>query len=75
MITRNSEVVAGNGAYRISIGLTEISERNRLAAGYTSTLEVTGHHPGVYEYTVSNRAMTSNVTGSFGVEGKYPHHH
>ena len=73
MITRNTEVVAESGTYRIhNITLTATTQKNHLASAYTSTLEVTGYLPGVYEYTVSNRAMTSAVTGNYEVDGNAP---
>ena len=65
VITRNGEVV-GNGPYNVSI---RVDQANRENAGYASILVVTGDLPGIYEYIVSNRAMTSNVTGTFGVQG------
>ena len=68
-ITRNDEVV-GNGLYTISIRLISgRSQAERLNPGYTSTLVVTGDLPGMYEYTVSNRALTSSVTSSFNIQG------
>ena len=68
-ITRNSEVV-GSGTYSIKIGVTRVVEVDRLDSAYTSTLVVTGDLPGVYEYTVSNRAMASSVTDSYSIQGK-----
>ena len=70
-ITRNSEVVGG-GPSNISIRLISGElQTDRLSPVYTSTLVVTGDFPGVYEYTVFNRAMASSVTDSFGIQGKH----
>ena len=69
--TRNSEVV-GNGPYTISMRLISgARQADRLNPGYISTLIVTGDLPGVYEYTVSNRAMTSSVTQRFSIQGEH----
>ena len=38
-------------------------------ARYISRLVVTGVSPGVYQYSASNRAMTSPRTDSFAIEG------
>ena len=69
-ITRNNEVV-GNGSYAIS--MTLISGKNqteRLNPRYSCTLTVLHDLPGVYVYTVSNRAMDSSVTNSTSIESK-----
>ena len=62
--------MVGEGTRSLSIRLTSGGERNRLIAGYTCILNLTGFFPGVYAYTVSNKAMTSNITASFGIQGK-----
>ena len=69
-ITRNSQVV-GDGPSRVSIILSGTSEANRLNPRYLSTLTITGNFPGMYEYSVINRAMTSSVTDNFGIQGKH----
>ena len=38
---------------------------------YRSTLTVTGRLPGVYQYSVTNRATYSMVTGTFTIEGNW----
>ena len=38
---------------------------------YTSRLVVTAVFPGLYQYSASNRAMASQRTASFNVEGTY----
>lgn len=67
--TRDGTVIADGGPYRISIAVTENTWSNRIAAGYTSTLEVTTCLPGVYEYTVSNRATATPLTDRFIIQG------
>ena len=67
--TRNGEVITDGGPYNISIAVTVDNQTNRIAAGYTSTLVVTGDLPGVYQYSVSNRAMTSSVDDTFAIQG------
>ena len=71
MITRNDEVI-GNGSYAIS--MTLISGRNqteRLNPRYACKLTVLHDLPGVYAYTISNRAMESSVTDTTGIQGKH----
>ena len=67
--TRNGAVITANSSYSISIAVTSDNGLNRQLAGYTSTLVVTGHLPGVYEYTISNRAMTTTRADSISIEG------
>ena len=70
-ITRNSQVV-GDGPSSFYIVLVSGSrEQDRLNPRYLNTLRVTGNYPGLYEYSVFNRAMTSSRTDSFGIQGKH----
>ena len=77
--TRNGEVLSDNDSYSISL---EVNEINRIdvfmndfddailrQSRYRSTLTVTGNLPGVYVYSVINRAMSSPRTASFTIEG------
>ncbi len=66
---RNGEVITDGGPFNISIAVTSDTEENRIDAGYTSTLVVTDSFPGVYEYSVSNRAMKTPKNASFNIEG------
>ncbi len=66
---RNGEVITDGGPFNISIAVTSDTEENRIDAGYTSTLVVTSRFPGVYEYIVSNRAMSIPLTDRFNIEG------
>ena len=67
-VTRNS--VVRDGSFAIYMRLkTGRAERERLNPGYVCILTVTGDLPGVYEYTVYNRAMTSNMTQSINIQG------
>jgi hypothetical protein len=38
---------------------------------YVSTLTVTGRYPGVYGYTVGNRATPTTLRNTFTIEGKW----
>ena len=76
--TRN--VISDGGSYNISLAVNEVNtfrlgnadlfdsvilEESR----YRSTLTVTGNLPGVYVYSVINRAMSAPRTASFTIEG------
>ena len=57
--TRNGVNITNNSTFNISISFTGFhDEAGHRAANYTSTLTVTGRHPGVYHYHVSNRRTT-----------------
>ena len=78
--TRNSEVISDSRPYSISLAVNEV---NTFRLGnltlfdnvilresrYRSTLTVTGNLPGVYVYSVINRAMSAPRTSSFTIEG------
>ena len=79
--TRNGEPISNGGSYSISLvvpgvtdrrsnvltGISQIFQQSR----YRSTLNVTGNLPGVYVYSVINRAMSTPMTDSFTIEGTY----
>ena len=67
--TRNGEVITDGGPYSISIAVTVDTQANRENAGYTSTLRVTGNLPGLYQYSVSNRAGNTRIS-SLNIEGR-----
>ena len=78
--TRNGEVISDGGSYSISLTVNEVNT-DRLGntaffdnvilreSRYRSTLAVTGNLPGVYVYSVINRAMSAPKTASFTIEG------
>ena len=68
--TRNGEVITDGGPYSISIAVTADHLVNRQVAGYTSTLRVTGNLPGLYQYSVTNRASTTTRSSDFNIEGE-----
>ena len=68
--TRNGEVITDGGPYSISIAVTENNLVNRQFAIYTSTLRVTGNLPGLYQYSVTNRATATPMSRSFSIEGE-----
>ena len=77
--TRNSVTISDGGSYSISLtvpGVTDSRARFLTAnslifqqSRYRSTLNVTGNLPGVYVYTVINRAMSTPRTANFTIEG------
>ena len=68
--TRDDQVISNNDSFAIiSIAVNEDNNRRLRDSLYRSTLTVTGRLPGVYQYSVTNRATTNMVTGSFTVEG------
>ena len=78
--TRNGEVISDGNSYSISLAVNEVNT-TRLGnadhfdgvileeSRYRSTLTVTSNLPGVYVYTVINRAMSAPRTASFTIEG------
>ena len=77
--TRNGMTISDGGSYSISLTVpgvdrtdvfnldTQIFQQSR----YRSTLTVTSNLPGVYVYSVINRAMSAPRTASFTIEGTY----
>ena len=62
--TRNGAPITNGGSFSISIGVNGVTDpRAYENSRYRSTLTVTGRLPGVYQYSVSNRA-TNNITTS-----------
>ena len=68
--TRNGEVISDGGSYSISIDVS-VHRDAFIMSRYVSSLCVTGNLPGVYQYSVNNRAMSNMRTASFAIEGKY----
>ena len=69
--TRNGQVITNNATFSISIQVNEgIALPTRFEEShYRSTLTVTGRLPGVYQYSVTNRATPGMVTGTFIIDG------
>ena len=77
--TRNGMAISDGGSYNISLtvpGVTSSRTTDLIAVNqiftqsrYRSTLTVTGNLPGVYVYSVINRAMSVPRTAYFTVEG------
>ena len=78
--TRNGEVISDGGSYSMSLAVNEVNTHklgnSTLFDGvileesrYRSTLTVTGNLPGVYVYSVINRAMSAPRTANFTIEG------
>ena len=76
--TRNGAEITQNSSFSISIGVNAIltdSPNNIMMvyslAQYRSTLNVSGYFPGVYQYSVNNRAMSSaRPSNRVTIEGK-----
>ena len=67
--TRNGQVITSSASYSISIQV-ERSPAGFQNSRYHSTLTVTGRLPGVYQYSVTNRATSHMVTDTFPIESK-----
>ena len=76
--TRYGVEVTDGGPFSISLSLNESNPRRFMDSLYVSTLTVTGRYPGVYGYSVTNRASTAlHIFGSrllidhFTIEGMH----
>ncbi len=71
--TRNGAVITNNGSYSISIGINFNAGLYTIQilsnAYYISTLIVTCVLPGVYQYSVNNKATPTSMNGNFNMEG------
>ncbi len=71
--TRNGAVITNNDSYNISIRINNDAGHytiERLSnAYYRSTLIVTGVLPGVYQYSVNNKATPTSVNRDFNLQG------
>ena len=77
--TRNGVTISDGVSYSISLtvpGVTSsgtrfLTDNSQIfqQSRYRSTLTVTGNLPGLYVYSVNNRAMSTPVTSSFTIEG------
>ena len=73
--TRDGQVITNNASYSISIQVRSDSTAFQESL-YRSTLTVTGRLPGVYLYTVTNRATPSMMADQMNIEGtlgRYTH--
>ena len=61
--------LAVNGVNRIDVFEPDFDEAILQQSRYRSTLTVTGNLPGVYVYSVINKAMYEPSTASFTIEG------
>ncbi len=71
--TRNGAVITNNDSYSISLIINNRIGQFTLEilsnAYYRSTLIVTGVLPGVYQYSVNNKATPTSIDGNFSIEG------
>ena len=71
--TRNGQVITNNASYSISLQENLDNENVFRESLYRSRLTVTGRLPGVYQYSVTNRATSGMVTDQMTInfEGIY----
>ena len=70
--TRNGAPITNNDSFSISIGVNGATDKNAYVnSRYRSTLTVTGTLPGMYQYSVSNRATNNTLTSNINIEGQY----
>ncbi len=74
--TKNGAVITNGGSYNIFIGINIGNHEAGqfrfdifLNAFYRSTLIVTGVLPGVYQYSVNNKATPNRVDRNFNIQG------
>ncbi len=71
---RDGAEISNNETFSISIAVNRQDQFAYQNSSYRSTLTVTGRQAGVYQYSLTNRATASMMTGSFTVQGmlKFP---
>ena len=71
--TRNGALITNNDSFSISIGVNDVNNQTSYdKSRYRSTLTVTGTLPGVYQYSVSNRATPNTLTSNINIgKGQY----
>ena len=71
--TRDGVNITNGESLSISLSLNKSNPRRFMDSLYVSTLTVTGRYPGVYGYSVTNRAQptTGLLTDHFTIEGMY----
>ena len=70
--TRNGAPITNGGSFSISIGVNGVTDPSAYDnSRYRSTLTVTGRLPGMYQYSVSNRATSNTLTSNINIEGSY----
>lgn len=72
--TRNDEIISESSSFSISIAVNGDGVRANMESLYRSTLSVRGSFPGVYRYSVTNRATPTLVTESIEYSGKTRRH-
>ena len=68
--TRNGAPITNNNSFSISVGVNGVTAAAYDLSRYRSTLTVTGTLPGMYQYSVSNRATTT-LTSNINIEGNF----
>ena len=69
--TRNGQVITNDASYTIAIQVNQGAGAHFAYSRYRSTLNMTGRLPGVYQYSVTNRATSGIVTNQFIIKGTY----
>ena len=67
--TRNGQVITTNASYKVTLLVNQGAGAHFVHSLYRSTLTVTGRLPGVYQYSVTNRATSGMVTDQINIEG------
>ena len=73
--TRNGERISDDDTFDIALDVTTTmfgytpTADTLMNTRYNSTLVVRGNLPGVYQYTVGNRAAPTMVTSDISIEG------
>ena len=67
--TRNGQVITNNASYSISIQVRQGSSDMFQDSHYRSRLTVTSRLPGVYQYSVTNRATFGMVIDQMNIQG------
>ena len=74
--SRDGNLISNGGGYHISLKVNEVDTLDVESVSqvlrnchYRSTLTVTGYLPGLYEYSVQNKAMNKALTANYAIQG------
>ena len=68
----NGDRIKNSSTFTYNIKLNGRFQQLFILSAFVSFLTVTGRHPGIYEYTVSNRAMSGQLVSTmFRVQGMH----
>ena len=66
---KDGMVLVNSTSFSVSIALTGSGSERFTESVYESVLTVTGRHPGVYSYSVSNRITPRHLTKTLNITG------